>query len=330
MNGIKIKLRIIIFFKIIYYTNMLECNDTKIPLEKNGICADNCTTNEITAGTCKIKNEVIKVQWLNNIIYFAPAGYRYINIAVTESNNLYAITSDISPNNKRYLYILNREGNGFFGKEITTPFKIISDVGDLEIKGRYESTSFIFKFYNPQKSYHEFLMSISKEDQNVEIFDFYNSKILAKKLISYFGPLDNIFSYVTAHVKLSNSEKLNVYLIGLLATENQYLYNNIDYFYLKKVKFNESYDAEIIKETKVESYSGSNIVSCYETNLSFIVCFYRNQEKKYTMIVYTQDLEQKANLSFDDGNYNNKTFLKCIHFSNETGAFAYFTNDNHP
>jgi len=85
-------------------------------------------------------------------------------------------------------------------------------------------------------------MRISKEDQNVEIFDFYNSKILVKKLISYFGPLDNIFSYVTAHLKLSNNEKLNVYLIGLLAIENQDLDNNIDYFYLKKVKFNESCD----------------------------------------------------------------------------------------
>ena len=334
MKGIKIKfissLKIIIFFKIIYYTYMLECNDTNIPLEKNGICVDNCTTNEITAGTCKINNEIIKVQWLNNIIYFAPAEYIYINVAVTETNNLYAITSDISPSNKRYLYVLNGEGNGFFGNEITTPFNIISNVGDSETKGRYESTSFTFKFYNPQKSYHEFLMSISKKDQNVEIFDFYNSKILAKKLISYFGPLDNIFSYVTAHLKLSNNEKLNVYLIGLLATESQDLDNNIDYFYLKKVKFNESYDAEIINETKVESYSGSNIVSCYETTTSFIVCFYRNQEKKYTMIVYTQDLEQKANLTFYDGNSNNKTFLKCVHFSYETGAFAYFTNDNQP
>ena len=186
MNGIKIKLRIIIFFKIIYYANMLECNDTNTPLEKNGICVNSCTTNEINVGTCTIKNEIIKVQWLNNIIYFAPAGYRYINIAVTESNNLYAITSDISPNNKRYLYILNREGDGFFGTEIKSPFITISNVGDLEIKGRYESTSFTFKFYNQEKSYQEYLMSISKEDQNVEIFDFYNSKILAKKNKFFF------------------------------------------------------------------------------------------------------------------------------------------------
>ena len=99
MNGIKIEfvslLKIIIFFKIIYYNNMLECNDSNYPFEKNGYdhCVESCTTYEIDIGTCAIKNEIIKVQWLNNIIYFGPSGYRYINIAVTETNNLYAITS---------------------------------------------------------------------------------------------------------------------------------------------------------------------------------------------------------------------------------------------
>ena len=226
MIGIKMKfistLKIIIFFKLIYYNNMLECNDTNSPFEKNGICVESCTTNEITVGTCEIKNEIIKNQWLNNIIYFAPGGYRYINIAVTESDNLYSITSANFATNERYLYILNREGNGFFdmGNGNKTPFKKISNVDDSETKGRYESTSFTIKFYsNPAKSYQDFLMSISKEDQNVEIFDFYNGRISVKKVASAFGSLNNVFSYVAAHVKLSNSENLNVYLIGLLATD---------------------------------------------------------------------------------------------------------------
>jgi len=168
-------------------------------------------------------------------------------------------------------------------------------------------------------------MSISKDDQNVEIFDFYNAKIDVKKVSSAFGSLNNVFSYVAAHVKLSNDENLNVYLIGLLATES-----NIDYFYLKKVKFDESYNAGIIKDTKVEAYSGSKIVSCYEDTFYFIVCFFRNQEKKYIMIVFSQDLDEIASLPFDDGNSNDETFLKCVHFSNEAGAFAYFTNDPQP
>ena len=326
MNGIKIKiisvLKIIIFLKIFYCSNMIEC-----PFEKNEICVDSCTNNEITAGTCTIKNEIIKNQWLNNIIYFAPAGYRFINIAVTETNNLYSITSGNFASNERYLYILNREGNGFYdmGNGNKNPFTK-STIVDSEIKGRYESTSFTIKFYsNPAKNYQDFLMSISKGDQNVEIFDYYNGGINVKKVASAFGPLNNVFSYVAAHVKLSNNENVNVYLLGLLATDN-----NIDYFYLKKAKFDESYNAEILGETKVESYSGSNIVSCYETTSSFIVCFYRNKENKHMMIVHNQDLEQKAYSCFDDGISKNQTFLKCVHFSNDAGAFAYFTNDAQP
>ena len=50
-------------------------------------------------------------------------------------------------------------------------------------------------------------MSISKADQNVEIFDFYNGRISVKKVASAFGSLNNVFSYATAHVKLSNNDK---------------------------------------------------------------------------------------------------------------------------
>ena len=147
MNGIKIEyislLRIIIFFKLIHYNNMLECNDITYPFEKIGhdSCEDSCSKSEINIGTCIIRNEIIKVQWLNNIIYFAPGGYGYINIAVTESDNLYAITSCHPNNNQRYIYLINREGIGWFEG---SPFTI-SYVEDSENKGRYESSAFTIK-----------------------------------------------------------------------------------------------------------------------------------------------------------------------------------------
>ncbi len=333
MNGIKIELafllRIIIFLKLIHYNNMLECNDINYPFEKIGYdnCADSCSKSEMNIGTCIIRNEIIKAQWLNNIIYFAPGGYGYINIAITESNNLYAITSSYPPNNERYIYLLNREGIGWFEG---SPFTI-SYIQDSGNKGRYESSSFTIKSYsNQQKSYEEYLISISKADQNVEIFDFYGGRIYIKQVVSAFGSLSNVFSFVVAHVKLSNNDNLNIYLIGLLATEYQDSQNHIDYFYLKKTKFGDSLQPEIIKETKVKAYAGSHIISCYETTTPVIVCFYRNENKKYTMIVYSQDLEQKGYLPFDDGNSNDDIFLKCVHFWDKTGAFAYFTDDIQP
>ena len=331
MNGIKIEfvslLKIIIFFKLIHNNNMLECNDTARPFEKNGYCADSCSTNEIDIGTCVIRNEKIKVQWLNNIIYFAPAGYTYINIAVTESNNLYVITSGYPSSNERYIYILNREGIGWFDG---SPFTI-SYVNDSGNKGRYESSAFTIKLYsNKEKSYQDYLMSISKAEQNVEILDFYNGRIIVKEVVSAFGSLSNVFSFVCAHVKLLNNDNLNIYLIGLLAIEYQDAQNHIDYFYLKKTKFEDTLEPEVIKETKTKAYAGSYMVSCYETTSPFIVCFFRNENKKYTMIVYTQDLEQKDYLPFDDGNSKDETFLKCVHFSDKTGAFAYFTDNSQP
>jgi len=337
MNGIKIEfvsfLKIIIFLKIIDYNNMLECNNTNLPFEKNGICVDSCSTNDINSGLCEVKNEIIKEQWLNNIIYFAPGGYGYINIAVTETNNLYVITSKYPSSNERYIYFLNIEGIGWFqdSNGFKSPFSIYYVINGSN-KGRFESTAFTIKKYsNLENSDKDYLISISKAEQDVEIFDFYNERIIAKNVqTAAFGSLNNVFSFVTAHVKLSNNDNLNIYLIGLLGTEYQDSENHIDYFYLKKTKFNEELNPEVIEETKVKSYSGSFIVSCYETTTSFIVCFFRNEEKKYTMIVYTQNLVPKGNLSFDDGNSKNATFLKCVHFYNETGAFAYFSDDTQP
>ena len=48
------------------------------------------------------------------IIYISPEDYRYINIALSESNSIYIVASSWHENNERYLYIRDNEGYGFF------------------------------------------------------------------------------------------------------------------------------------------------------------------------------------------------------------------------
>ena len=48
----------ITFLQIIKSYNMLNCdNNRSLPLEKNGICVEICTKDEINSGTCTIQNE---------------------------------------------------------------------------------------------------------------------------------------------------------------------------------------------------------------------------------------------------------------------------------
>ena len=109
---------------------------------------------------------------VNNILLIGPAGYRYINIAITESNNLYAIASSETLSNTRYIFILNREGNGFFTLNDGTKSPYQSAyINDQSIKGRFESTAFTIKEHLIS-DYKDYLISISKGNQNVEIYDY--------------------------------------------------------------------------------------------------------------------------------------------------------------
>ena len=245
----------IILLLIIDSYNMLECNKT-FPFEKSGEseCIKTCTQNEISSNICIVKNKIIKNQWINNILYIGPAGFRYINIAVSESNNLYSITSSETISNERYIYILNREGNGFFSiNGIKTPY-LISNIRDSE-KGRFESTVFIIKLYSIT-NYKDYLLSISKGDQNVELYDYYDGRICGMPTESIFG-LNNIFSYSMAYFKLSSNDKTNTYIIGFLANEYSDE-GNKNFFYLNKVKFNstdiKTYKPDIFNKKVQSSY----------------------------------------------------------------------------
>ena len=321
----------IIYLQIIKSYNMLNCDDNRnFPLEKNGNCVEICSKEEINSGSCTIQNEIIKIQWLNNILYIGPSGYRYINIAVSENNNLYAVASGYPNSNDRYIYYLDEEGNGFFSNEnIKTPYKITT-VPDSSFIGRYESSLFTFKLYSGTDN-RDYLISIAKAEQNVEIFDFYNENSYVNKIEKAFGDIHDVFSYVVAHVKLSSDDNKNTYLIGLLST--LYPYGNAERnFLLKKVKF-QSLNIGNITPENTEVYvksSYAKIVSCYQDSNAYIVCFFKNSENEYIMIVYSVDLVQQQQLSLAGGDSNEEIFFKCAHFSEEIGAFVYFTLDSQP
>ena len=103
-------------------------------------------------------------------------------------------------------------------------------------------------------------------------------------------------------------------------------------YYLKKISF-ESLDIKNIipqYQTKNIKCSKSKIVSCYETSNYFIVCFFKDENYIYTLIVYSSNLEEKIQNKIASGNSNEEIFFKCIHFFDNVGVFAYFTNEENP
>ena len=105
-------LKIIIFIQIIKFCE-LSC-DRVTPYLKGGICTNNCSYKEMNNDKCKVDNEIIKSQWINNIIYIGTDGWIYINMVTTGKNDLIAIVSKYPSINERIIYGLTKEGRGYF------------------------------------------------------------------------------------------------------------------------------------------------------------------------------------------------------------------------
>ena len=347
-------IKFLLFLKCINYS-FCSCSIDK-PFKENGICVSSCSKND-----CILENKIIETQYLNNIIKIGPENNHYINIITTENNDLIYLASSYPNDNNRFLFGITKKGEGYFTiKNKKEKFnKII--IEDQETVGRFESVIFPIKLLNGND---EYLLSVSKNNQMMELYDLKTSKIYFRYLIQTFN-LYNIYQKVGTILSLKNSGRNN-YIIGVLSTEYLcrisncwgYQYNlekyQLNFFYLIKIEFSRlninynqplfsmvkighsnnviSYSNSCDKQTCSANYnngtqaSDSPIISCYETTSFYLICFYQNIDKKYIITVYNENLEYNNQFILLTSNSIDK-FFKCIHFFEITGIFAYFNND---
>ena len=318
-------IKIFLFLVIIHCCLFEKCKNRDNPFLLKGECVPTCKEEDIKTNLCKLDNEIIKLQYLNNIIYFKEDKIEYLNFEESEKNNLYFFLSEYPKTNVRIIYMLNNEGYGLLNRDNPIYSNIINDT---DKEGRFESDIFTFHLLSDTDET-EYLISITKSMQNIEIYDFKSNKVYFNMKTMDFFSLINIYTIVGTHIKLKKQK--NNYIIGLLACE--YNSNNLfgigaKHFYLKKGNFT---SLDISKsqpfDSKKAPSSPAKMISCYETLSNDIVCFYQNLEYEYIMIVYDYDLNEKTNDTIAQGSNkagNENLFFKCIHFYDDTGVFGYF------
>ena len=158
--------KIFLFIKLLNNALFEECSRDK-PFLLNNICVNTCEEESLKSNLCKIKNEIIKIQFLNNIIYIIEDNLLYFNIEVSDNSNLYCLLSSYPASNKRIIYALNNEGYALFNKD--NP-KLQVEIQDDSNIGRYESIFFSFQLLSDTDN-KEYLANIGKGYQLMEIYD---------------------------------------------------------------------------------------------------------------------------------------------------------------
>ena len=324
-------IRLILFF-ISLDSTLNYCNNRSEPIllkESNECVMKYCTEENFKNNICIIDNDIIRTQWLNNIINFGDENCRFTKIAKYSNGDMVAI-SQINPGDSyaAYFYGLKENGRPLFiknGKE--TPYNplnnyIISQYDNFEYD---ESEVLVVKNKTNGK---EFILILGRLSNFTEFYNFDNnidSQQSVYNLIPFFSP-DNIINNVRGSLfYLKNS---NYFLYGGTFTFTR---NYNRFFNLFKLYYEDN--NILIGNTSTEMiHSRGGMASCFETeDCAYIICFYlcSLSSRTYKIIIFDKNLNKiTPELIIFSNIIEENIFFKCIHYQENKGIFIYYDKIN--
>ena len=304
----------------IYQILMDDC-PREAPLLKEGLCIlEYCQKEEYNNGTCKINNTIAEKQWFTNIISF-EINYKFINFATYSNGDMAVETTSYPPSSNRMFYGISKDGRTFLGNN--KYFRLFSTNAPNE--ERYESETFIITINDKNKN--EYLLSIGKGDQYAEIYDLKKNAL---------HPLFQDLVYNCIGFQRTNARGFSLNYISHNKKYHIFGVINENKFYLKKLFFNSSNfrnNPPIIQTSNPIDGKGKS-VSCFLSKSNYIICFLyhpktdnENITLNYAHITaFDLDLnELEGKFDLPDAYTHSSTFLKCTHFKEDIGVFAYYS-----
>ena len=335
----KIFLFLIIFLQ--FPLSKSECNINQ-PILKNGNCElTYCSEEEYSSGVCTISNDIIKIQWINNIRVFKDYDrMRYNNFAVNSKGDLVLEISTQESNYKgmRYFYGLKKDGSYLFKDENneSVPTKIIIVKNGNEQILRHESVTIFISLKNDDNDDKQYLLSIgSNKDSVVELYDLENGSVSYVNTFDFTG--HQIFSTISTIMELKNGEtNLKEYLYIFSGRDENDLINggsNFRYL-LQRYSFNKNIislnDGYEVSQVKMNGYC-SRPLSCFQTDSNIIGSFYLTGPKVYMLRIYDMNLVEKKNYIIGRVPQMNASiglFYYCVLLKNNILALLFYTSPN--
>ena len=298
-----------------------ECS-RELPIKVGDNCLSiYCSESQFKKGECNISNQIIKTQWLNNIISVGEKDFRYINFISTSKGEMIFITSSIPTNQNRIFFGINSQGSPIFkdlnGSGTYIIKKTVTRGSNYE---RYESETGSIKINNDNDVNKEYFISIGKAQTYTEIFDFinYEKNIIEMSYTTTIGFNTEIYSGCLINYFEND---INYYFYcSLIVFEKNYIFSLI------KLSFTYNLDRNIsCNNEKGKNYPSLNkkIVNCYLIT-SKLLCLYISDNNKYKMILFNTSLVQLYETELPIQSNNDLTFFKLFHLKDNIGVFTYY------
>ena len=325
---------ILIFFQLIYIISSSSICESSAPFIKNNECVIRCTTDEIKSKICVIDPQHSKYCF-TNLIVLGEKNNHYINLKSNINNDFIIQISNYNGTNERIFYGLKNNGRYLFkaNNQEIFPYMKFDIIGEeTEYEKKFDGESAFIQLSNSDSSNNEeeCFINIGKGDQYTELFDFEEKEynyIKTEELLS-----NEIYSDRYTIIKLSkeNDDDKNYYLI---VTINKY--DNDKYqINMKKIYFSSKIlkNGYYIESSEYKNCSENKMISCFQTKLNKIICFYRdiNEEDEsnyYYIVVYECCFSEIKSNNIARSESSN-VFYKGIHLKEEIGVFGYFTEES--
>ena len=325
----KFMIKTMIFIQLINFI-LSECDINK-PIKVNGECLlKYCTKEEFLLKNCTIDNTIIKTQWLTNIIQIGHNSSRYINFVTTKNGDMIVETTACPGDYKRIFYGLKSNGKGLFLDKLTnkeTPFYIFNSATNF----RYESAVSIIQISNNNNNNDKlYILNIAKSKYNTELYDFEENFIYENTTSNFTGNRSEAIVSDLIELNYKENGENNFYYLypALINKDNRFHMSFQKYiFYNKDITKSSNY-LKVNEKTYITT--NRKIVSCFETKLYRIVCFFQTLQSdllKYSIVILNQNLEEiNLNIIDEEDKVNDETniFYKTIHLKEEAGVFIYY------
>ena len=251
-------------------------------------------------------------------------GSAYNTLSTTPEGNLICSASFYQSSTMKYYYGLKSNGRPYFIKNnIETEFTTTDSD-----KERNEGIIYGIKLGGSSDD-KEYIIAIGNNEANVELYDFSNDEaiVYTKPGTTFFSSEYNSFKYGTIFKLKSGTD--NYYILTLILQ----LSGNVKYFHIMKLYFTSpniaNYDPIILRQNAQSIALAFS--SCFENDDNIIICFFIDNQQKYIIAAYDYQLNllnPYFSVYIASTTYEENIFYKCIHFSQNIGAFIYFNSEN--